>query len=194
MPPNLSLPKQSQQNGLVKFQFSFPLLRVQDGAYLEVRTNPLTMTAMCVKEMATGVPSRPNEALQNFHPQHPGSLDGFNLAYLPDREHRTIHHGEEFFKPENGLLVAKIFKMPNPESLVFEDDNIKVFAFTVPHGPIHGAVGYRIVVDDRSVVISGDTDVMKDYNFLNLSILEINYLLQILVIFLWLYPHQLLNQ
>ena len=54
--------------------------RVQDGAYLEVRTNPLTMTAMCVKEMATGVPSRPNEALQNFHPQHPGSLDGFNLA------------------------------------------------------------------------------------------------------------------
>ena len=54
--------------------------RVQDGAYLEVRTNPLTMTAMCVKEMATGVPSRPNEALQNFHPQHPGSVDGFNLA------------------------------------------------------------------------------------------------------------------
>ena len=49
--------------------------RVQDGAYLEVRTNPLTMTAMCVKEMATGVPSRPNEALQNFHPQHPGSPD-----------------------------------------------------------------------------------------------------------------------
>ena len=44
--------------------------RVQDGAYLEVRTNPLTMTAMCVKEMATGVPARPNEALQNFHPEH----------------------------------------------------------------------------------------------------------------------------
>ena len=94
-------------------------------------------------------------------------VDGFNLAYLPDREHRTIHHGEEFFKPENGLLVAKIFKMPNPERLVFEDNNIKVFAFTVPHGPIHGAVGYRIIADDRSVVISGDTDVMKDYNFLN---------------------------
>lgn len=54
--------------------------RVADGAYLEVRTNPLTMTAMCVKEMATGVPSRPNEALQNFRPQHPGSIDGFNLA------------------------------------------------------------------------------------------------------------------
>ena len=80
-------------------------------------------------------------------------VDGFNLAYLPDREHRTIHHGEEFFKPENGLLISKIFKMPNLERLVFEDDNIKVFAFTVPHGPIHGAVGYRIIADDRSVVI-----------------------------------------
>lgn len=94
-------------------------------------------------------------------------VDGFNLAYLPDREHRTTHHGEEFFKAENGLLVAKIFPMPNFERLVFEDSNIKVFAFVVPHGPIHGAVGYRIVADDRSVVISGDTDVMKDYNFIN---------------------------
>ncbi|MGB0476497.1 MAG: alkaline phosphatase family protein [Candidatus Poseidoniaceae archaeon] len=60
--------------------------RVQDGAYLEVRTNPLTMTAMCVKEMATGVPSRPNEALQNFRPKHPGSIDGFNLATTFDAD------------------------------------------------------------------------------------------------------------
>ena len=94
-------------------------------------------------------------------------VDGFNLAYLPDREHRTVHHGEEFFKPENGLLIAKIFQMPSPERLVFEDSNIKVFAFVVPHGPIHGAVGYRIIADDRSVVISGDTDVMDNYDFVN---------------------------
>ena len=67
--------------------------RVQDGAYLEVRTNPLTMTAMCVKEMATGVPSRPNEALQNFHPQHPGSPDGFNLA--------STYDGDEDGQPDN---------------------------------------------------------------------------------------------
>jgi len=57
--------------------------------------------------------------------------------------------------------------MPNPERLVFEDSNIKVFAFVVPHGPIHGAVGYRIIADDRSVVISGDTDVMDNYDFVN---------------------------
>ena len=94
-------------------------------------------------------------------------VDGFNLAYLPDREHRTTHHGAKFFKPENGLLIAKIFPMPDSEQLVFEDNNIKVFAFVVPHGPIHGAVGYRIIAEDRSVVISGDTDVMENYNFIN---------------------------
>lgn len=60
--------------------------KVKEGAYLHILANPLTMTAMCVKEMATGVPSRPNEALQNFHPQHPGSPDGFNLASSHDQD------------------------------------------------------------------------------------------------------------
>ena len=57
----------------------------EEGAYLHILANPLTMTAMCVKEMATGVPSRPNEALQNFHPQLPGSHGGFNLASSHDQ-------------------------------------------------------------------------------------------------------------
>lgn len=78
--------------------------RVQDGAYLEVRTNPLTMTAMCVKEMATGVPARPNEALQNFHPQHPGSIDGFNLA--------STYDGNEDGEPDNyvGIIGDYVWK------------------------------------------------------------------------------------
>ena len=38
--------------------------RVKDGAYMDILTNPITMTASCVKEMATGVPSRPNEGLE----------------------------------------------------------------------------------------------------------------------------------
>ena len=54
--------------------------RVQEGAYMEILTNPMTMTAICVKEMATGVPSRPNEALQNFRPTHPGTPDGWKLV------------------------------------------------------------------------------------------------------------------
>ncbi|MBL6881704.1 MAG: alkaline phosphatase family protein [Candidatus Poseidoniaceae archaeon] len=89
--------------------------RVQDGAYLEVRTNPLTMTAMCVKEMATGVPSRPNEALQNFHPQHPGSIDGFNLA--------STHDGNGDGEPDNyvGIIGDYVWKdlLPDKEKVPF---------------------------------------------------------------------------
>ena len=83
--------------------------RVQDGAYLEVRTNPLTMTAMCVKEMATGVPSRPNEALQNFRPKHPGSIDGFNLA--------TTFDGDNDGKPDNhvGIIGDYVWKELIPD-------------------------------------------------------------------------------
>ena len=63
-----------------------PLLneKVEDGAYIHVKTNPLTMTASCVKEMATGIPSRPNEGLSNFHPEHPGTPDGWALASTYD--------------------------------------------------------------------------------------------------------------
>lgn len=89
--------------------------RVQDGAYLEVRTNPLTMTAMCVKEMATGVPSRPNEALQNFRPKHPGSIDGFNLATTFDAD----NDGE----PDNhvGIIGDYVWKelIPDRELVPF---------------------------------------------------------------------------
>jgi len=89
--------------------------RVQDGAYLEVRTNPLTMTAMCVKEMATGVPARPNEALQNFHPQHPGSIDGFNLA--------STHDGDGDGQPDNyvGIIGDYVWKdlLPDKEKVPF---------------------------------------------------------------------------
>jgi hypothetical protein len=83
--------------------------RVQDGAYLEVRTNPLTMTAMCVKEMATGVPSRPNEALQNFRPKHPGSIDGFNLA--------TTFDGDNDGEPDNhvGIIGDYVWKELIPD-------------------------------------------------------------------------------
>ena len=52
----------------------------RNGTYIDVLTNPMTMTASCVKEMATGIPSRPNEGLNNFHPDHPGTEDGWTLA------------------------------------------------------------------------------------------------------------------
>ena len=94
-------------------------------------------------------------------------VDGFNLAYQPDREHRIAHHGEDFFNPEYGLLIAHLFNVDEGEISVFKDDNIEVFAFDVPHGPVDGSVGYRIVAGDRSVIISGDTDLIDDYSFAN---------------------------
>ena len=68
------------------------------GTYIDVFTNPLTMTASCVKEMATGIPSRPNEGLSNFHPEHPGTPDGWSLSSsfdgdgdgLPDNEFAIV--------------------------------------------------------------------------------------------------------
>jgi len=94
-------------------------------------------------------------------------VDGFKLAYQPDRLHRVAHHGEEFFNPEHGLLEAHVFHVEEGEKSVFKDSNIEVFAFDVPHGPVDGSVGYRIVAGDRSVIISGDTDLMDDYSFAN---------------------------
>ena len=71
---------------------------VSDGAYINVRTNPLTMTASCVKEMATGIPSRPNEGLSNFHPEHPGTPDGWTLASTFD--------GDGDGQPDNAVGIV----------------------------------------------------------------------------------------
>ena len=51
--------------------------------------------------------------------------------------------------------------------LVFEDDNVKVEAFRVPHGSWPEAWGYRFTTPDTVIVISGDTapsDVLKRYS------------------------------
>lgn len=83
--------------------------RVQEGAFLEVRTNPMTMTAICVKEMATGVPSRPNEALQNFHPTHPGTPDGWKLASTHDA------NGDGNYDHQVGILGDYVWKDLYPD-------------------------------------------------------------------------------
>lgn len=43
------------------------------------------------------------------------------------------------------------------DGLVFENADIKVEAFTVPHGDIRPAFGYRVTTADKTIVISGDT-------------------------------------
>lgn len=41
--------------------------------------------------------------------------------------------------------------------IVFEGDGIVIEAFVVPHGEFKPAFGYKIITDDKSIVISGDT-------------------------------------
>ena len=43
------------------------------------------------------------------------------------------------------------------EGIVYQDNGVKVTAFTVDHGPIKPALGYRIDFAGHSVVLSGDT-------------------------------------
>lgn len=83
--------------------------RVKDGAYMDILTNPITMTASCVKEMATGVPSRPNEGLNNFHPVHPGTPDGWNLASVHDGD----NDGE--YDHQFGILGDYVWKDLYPD-------------------------------------------------------------------------------
>ncbi|MFS4436894.1 MBL fold metallo-hydrolase [Paracoccaceae bacterium GXU_MW_L88] len=43
------------------------------------------------------------------------------------------------------------------EGVVFEDNDVTVEAFDVPHGDIDPAYGYKITTPDKTIVVSGDT-------------------------------------
>ena len=64
----------------------------------------------------------------------------------------------------------------NP-GLVFQDSNVKVTAFAVPHGAWTNAFGYRIETRDRVIVISGDTgpseEIVKQCNGCDVLVHEV---------------------
>ncbi|MES1929546.1 beta-lactamase-like protein [Salinisphaera dokdonensis CL-ES53] len=43
------------------------------------------------------------------------------------------------------------------DGVVLEQDGIRIEAFSVSHGSLEYAVGYKIITDDRTIVVSGDT-------------------------------------
>ena len=83
-------------------------------------------------------------------------VEGFNAAYKTDNGYRTAHHGEAVAPPQGGGGEARSFTMTGEQMVVLEKDGLKVTAFTVDHGPVKPAVGYRFDYKGRSVVISGD--------------------------------------
>ncbi len=86
-------------------------------------------------------------------------VNGFNQSYAADAQYRHAHH-TDLVAPLSGKgMLAQEFTPPAEGELltVFEQDGLKVSAFSVDHEPVHPAVGYHFDYKGRSVVISGDT-------------------------------------
>jgi ribonuclease Z len=86
-------------------------------------------------------------------------VKGFDQAYSLDDEYRIMHHGPETVPPGGAGGVARTFYFSEgkEETVIIDDDGLKVTAFPVDHSPVKPAVGYRFDYKGRSVVISGDT-------------------------------------
>lgn len=85
-------------------------------------------------------------------------LAGFMQAYGQDKHYRVAHHGEATVPAAGFGGKALPFTMgADGRVVVMKDADLEITAFTVDHGPVHPAVGYRFAYKGRSVVISGDT-------------------------------------
>ena len=86
-------------------------------------------------------------------------VDGFNLAYRLDSHYRLAHHGPEVANLDGAGAEAFEFELGDGPTVVFEAENLKITVFKVDHDPVLPSVGYRFDYHDRSIVISGDTNV-----------------------------------
>lgn len=85
-------------------------------------------------------------------------VDGFNLAYGQDYKYRTEHHGEGAMPSQTAGLEARSFAVPDSGlAEIYNDGELVISVFAVPHEPVRPALGYRFDYRGRSVVISGDT-------------------------------------
>ncbi|MFZ3000633.1 MAG: MBL fold metallo-hydrolase [Undibacterium umbellatum] len=85
-------------------------------------------------------------------------VQGIMQAYKPDQGYRVAHHGEATMPPSGFGGMVKSFAPPAQGTVtLIKDADLEIIAFTVEHGPIHPAVGYRINYKGRSLLISGDT-------------------------------------
>ncbi len=86
-------------------------------------------------------------------------VNGFIMAYEQDSKYRNDHHGDEVFNLEIATPISKTIKLPDPneKELVFDRNELKVYAFEVDHSPVKPALGYRIEFKGMNVAITGDT-------------------------------------
>jgi ribonuclease BN (tRNA processing enzyme) len=78
-------------------------------------------------------------------------LDHLQAAYSEDIRMRT--EGLEQANDQGYRVEVHEIEV----GTVYEDDNVKVIAFAVPHGSWRYAFGYRFEASDRTIVVSGDT-------------------------------------
>ena len=85
-------------------------------------------------------------------------VQGIMQAYQLDQSYRVAHHGEATMPPSGfGGVVNSFAPQAQGSVTLIKDADLDITAFTVEHGPIHPAVGYRINYKGRSLLISGDT-------------------------------------
>lgn len=77
-----------------------------------------------------------------------------NAMHTVEADVRTPGTPPELITDDEGFLANAIEIDPG---VVFENEDLRVEAFTVDHGDIKPSFGYRIVTSDRTIVISGDT-------------------------------------
>jgi ribonuclease Z len=83
-------------------------------------------------------------------------MDHIQLAFAFD-----IHMRRDVDEksPGNGIRVVS---HDIKQGIVFDDHGVKVTAFTVDHGPVTPAFGYRVDYRGHSVALSGDTRVSEN--------------------------------
>ncbi|MDP3857256.1 MAG: MBL fold metallo-hydrolase [Stagnimonas sp.] len=91
-------------------------------------------------------------------------VGGFNEAYAIDTDYRVRHHGPGFLHPDDARMEARPVVLPEPASpakdrqtVVLEQDGLKVTAIEIDHKVVAPAYAYRFDYRGRSLVISGDT-------------------------------------
>ena len=97
---------------------------------------------------------RPKQ-LQAFGPRGLQEMaDGMRAMMAPDIRIRTSGTQPVQNPDSNVVLVTEI-----EDGVVFETEDLVIEAFSVSHGDIEPAFGYRVTAHDKTVVISGDTAI-----------------------------------
>ena len=94
------------------------------------------LSALGEMHLASWVRGRPSKLDVYGGPGIDQVVDGFNMAYGLDYGYRVAHHGMAVLPPANAGLRARAIDAPETGSVtIYEEDGLKISAFTVPHPP-----------------------------------------------------------